>query len=177
MGFIISNMDTTSLTITDALDAIANQKLTSQTLAEACYDQINRLNPTLKAYITIIPPQEMLSTQQPPLNTAPLNYALRGIPIAVKDMFDTEGILTTAGSKFFAEFIPTQDAFVVDKLKQSGALINGKTNTHEIALGITGQRRDLRYCQCPVACKDARQTTSARLNKTTGRRAARGRVI
>jgi aspartyl-tRNA(Asn)/glutamyl-tRNA(Gln) amidotransferase subunit A len=80
----------------------------------------------------------MLSTQQPPLNTAPLNYALRGIPIAVKDMFDTEGILTTAGSKFFAEFIPTQDAFVVDKLKQSGALINGKTNTHEIALGITG---------------------------------------
>ena len=131
-------MDTTSLTITDALEAVAKRHTTPQDLAEACFNQINRLNPTLNAYITVIPPQDMLNAQQPPLNTAPLNHALRGIPIAVKDLFDVEGILTTAGSKFFADNIADQDAFVVDKLKQSGALINGKTNTHEIALGITG---------------------------------------
>ena len=131
-------MDTTSLTITDALEAVAKRQTTPQDLAEACFNQINRLNPTLNAYITVIPPQDMLDTQQPPLNTAPLNHALRGVPIAVKDLFDVEGILTTAGSKFFANNIADQDAFVVDKLKQSGALINGKTNTHEIALGITG---------------------------------------
>ena len=131
-------MDTTSLTISDAINAIANRKTTAQSLAEACFDQINRLNPTLKAYITVIEPKEMLEAQKPPLNTAPLNHALRGIPFALKDLFDLEGVLTTAGSKFFTDHIPDQDAFVVDKLQQAGALINGKTNTHEIALGVTG---------------------------------------
>ena len=131
-------MDTQTLTITDALEALGRGEFTSQDLTEACYDQINRLNPTLKAYITVIPPQDALGAQQPPLTTSALYRALRGIPIAVKDLFETEEILTTAGSKFFADHLPKQDAFVVEKLKQAGAIINGKTNTHEIALGITG---------------------------------------
>jgi len=131
-------MDTTSLTITEALEAFVKRDVTPQSLAEACYDQINRLNPTLNAYITTISSEEMLDAQQPPLNTAPLNHALRGIPIALKDLFDVQGIRTTAGSKFFANHIAEQDAFVIERLKQAGALINGKTNTHEIALGVTG---------------------------------------
>ncbi|HSM71160.1 MAG TPA: amidase [Anaerolineales bacterium] len=131
-------MDTTPLTISEAILSFAKRDATPQSLAEACFDQINRLNPTLNAYITVIPPQDMLNAQQPPLNTAPLNHALRGIPIAVKDLFDVEGINTTAGSKFFTDNIPDQDAFVVDKLRQAGALINGKTNTHEFAFGVTG---------------------------------------
>ena len=130
-------MDTQTLTITDALDLLGRD-ITPLNLAEACYNQINRLNPTLNAYITAIPPQEAINAQQPPLTTAALYRALRGIPIAVKDLFDVEGILTTAGSKFFTDNIADQDAFVVEKLRQSGAIINGKTNTHEIALGITG---------------------------------------
>ena len=130
-------MDTQTLTITDALDLLGRD-ITPLNLAEACYNQINRLNPTLNAYITAIPPQEAINAQQPPLTTAALYRALRGIPIAVKDLIDVEGILTTAGSKFFTDNIADQDAFVVEKLKQSGAVINGKTNTHEIALGITG---------------------------------------
>ena len=131
-------MNTQTLTITGALETIAKRDTTPQGLAEACFDQINRLNPTLNAYITVISPEDMLNAQRPPVNTAPLNHALRGIPIAIKDLFDIEGILTTAGSKFFTDNIADQDAFVIDKLKQAGALLNGKTNTHEIALGITG---------------------------------------
>jgi aspartyl-tRNA(Asn)/glutamyl-tRNA(Gln) amidotransferase subunit A len=131
-------MNTQTLTIMGTLDAFRHGDITPQSLAEACFNQINRLNPTLNAYITVIQPQEMLEAQQPPLDNSPLNNALRGIPIAVKDLFDVEGVLTTAGSKFFANNLANQDAFVVEKLKQSGALINGKTNTHEIALGITG---------------------------------------
>jgi aspartyl-tRNA(Asn)/glutamyl-tRNA(Gln) amidotransferase subunit A len=127
-----------SLSIVAALDLIRGQKTTPQDLAEACFRQIERLNPTLNAYITVINPQNALNAQQPPLNTAPLNHALRGIPIAVKDLFNTAGIRTTIGSKFFADNIPDEDAFVIEKIKQAGALINGKTNTHEIALGITG---------------------------------------
>jgi len=130
-------MNTTSLTISGAIESFAKREATPQTLAEACFDQINRLNPTLNAYITVISPEDMLNAQQPPINTSPLNHALRGIPIAIKDLFDVEGIRTTAGSKFFSDNIADQDAFVIEKLKQAGALINGKTNTHEIALGIT----------------------------------------
>ncbi|HEY5729817.1 MAG TPA: amidase [Anaerolineales bacterium] len=130
--------DINSLTISSAMGLLNSQSITSQGLAEACFNQINRLNPTLNAYITVIEPQAMLGAQQSPINTAALYRALRGIPIAVKDLFDVEGTRTTIGSKFFADHVAGQDAFVVEKLKQSGALINGKTNTHEIALGITG---------------------------------------
>jgi len=131
-------MDTQSLTITEALDSFEGGKFTHQDLAEACFKQIERLNPTLNAYITVIHPQDSLNAQQPPMNTSLLSRALRGIPIAVKDLFNTTGILTTIGSKFFADNVPDEDAFVVERLKQAGALINGKTNTHEIALGLTG---------------------------------------
>ena len=65
-------------------------------------------------------------------------FALLGMPVALKDLFETAGIRTTAGSKFFADHIPAEDAQVVLKLKLSGGVVLGKTNTHEIALGVTG---------------------------------------
>ena len=126
-----------TLTISSALESLHEGKTSPQELAEACHRQIERLNPTLNAFITVIDPQDALNAQLLPTNQ-PSTNELRDIPIAVKDLFDTAGIRTTAGSKFFAENIPEQDAFVVEKLKRAGALIIGKTNTHEIALGVTG---------------------------------------
>jgi aspartyl-tRNA(Asn)/glutamyl-tRNA(Gln) amidotransferase subunit A len=131
----MDNLD--SLTISTALEALQGRKISPQDLAESCYRQIERLNPTLHAFITVIDLQKALSDQLPGTNN-PLSHALRGIPIALKDLFDTAGVLTTAGSKFFAGNIPDQDAFVVEKLRLAGAIIVGKTNTHEIALGVTG---------------------------------------
>jgi Asp-tRNAAsn/Glu-tRNAGln amidotransferase A subunit and related amidases len=131
-------MDTTNtLTLSSALELLRGKKISSQDLAEACYRQIERLNSSLNAFITVIDLQDALKSQLPGDNASSSN-ALRGIPIAVKDLFDTAGIRTTAGSIFFAENIPQEDAFVVERLKQAGALIVGKTNTHEIALGVTG---------------------------------------
>jgi aspartyl-tRNA(Asn)/glutamyl-tRNA(Gln) amidotransferase subunit A len=66
------------------------------------------------------------------------SFALPGMPVALKDLFETAGIRTTAGSKFFADHIPAEDAEVVRKLKLSGCVVLGKTNTHEVALGVTG---------------------------------------
>lgn len=128
-----------TLTISNALDLLRGQKISPQGLAAACFRQIERLNPELKAFITVCDSQAP-ANPQPSRQTIPvaLANALRGIPIAVKDLFDTAGIRTTAGSKFFADNIPDADAFVVEKLKQAGAVIMGKTNTHEIALGVTG---------------------------------------
>jgi aspartyl-tRNA(Asn)/glutamyl-tRNA(Gln) amidotransferase subunit A len=125
------------LTVSAALELIREGKITARELAEACYQQIERLNPTLNAFITVIDPENAIQAQLPPNNNSASN-TLRGIPIALKDLFDMAGIRTTIGSTFFRENIPTQDAFVVEKLKQAGAIIIGKTNTHEIALGITG---------------------------------------
>ena len=126
-----------SLTIVSALELIRGQQATPQDVAAACLRQIQRLNATLHAFITVIaePPIETINASLP---STTITNMLRGIPIAVKDLFDTAGIRTTVGSRFFADHIPTTDAFVVEKLKQAGATILGKTNTHEIALGVTG---------------------------------------
>jgi aspartyl-tRNA(Asn)/glutamyl-tRNA(Gln) amidotransferase subunit A len=101
-------------------------------LSQACYRQIERLNPTINAFITIIPP----SPSPSPHSGSALNLA--GIPIAVKDLFETAGVRTTAGSLFFKDYIPEQDAMAVSELRAAGVEIIGKTNTHEVALGVTG---------------------------------------
>src|SRR5215208_2846656 len=127
----------TALTISRALELLREKKISPQELTESCYRQIERLNPTLNAFITVIDPQDALTTQFRN-GDADFSHALANIPIAIKDLFDIAGIRTTVGSKFFAEKVAQEDAFVVDKLKQAGAIFPGKTNTHEIALGITG---------------------------------------
>jgi aspartyl-tRNA(Asn)/glutamyl-tRNA(Gln) amidotransferase subunit A len=126
-----------TLTISDAREMLREKKISVQELTEACYRQIERFNPKLNAFITVIDQQAALNAQ-PSGDQASASDTLRGIPIAIKDLFDTAGIRTTIGSKFFAENIPERDAFVVQLLKQAGAILPGKTNTHEIALGITG---------------------------------------
>ena len=130
--------DLNTLNITTALDALRGRKITPQDLAAACLSETERLNSALKAFITVNDLQTALNLEPAPNVPAVLVNALRGIPNAVKDLFDTAGIRTTIGSRFFADHVPTEDAFVVEKLRQSGATILGKTNTHEIALGVTG---------------------------------------
>ena len=125
------------MTIDDTLKKLRKRDETASSLAEACFRQIERLNPQLNAFITPIDPGAAAKAQLPS-DGKPSSNALRGVPVAVKDLFDTAGIRTTAGSKFFADNIPDTDAFVIEKLKEAGAIIVGKTNTHEIALGVTG---------------------------------------
>lgn len=124
-------MDTQSLTISSALEQMRAGSLSPSALAEACFAAAQRLNPDLNAYITLLP---LSTSRQSTFEGA----ALAGIPIAVKDLYQTAGIRTTAGTSFFKDFIPDQDAAVVEKLKTAGAVLTGKTNTHEIALGLTG---------------------------------------
>ena len=137
--------DLNSLTISSALELLRRKKASGQDLAAACLRQIERFNSTLNAFITLSDIQARKNEETLALHASAgvasgsaLAMPLHSIPIAVKDLFDTAGIRTTAGSRFFANHIPERDAFVVEKLKQAGALIMGKTNTHEIALGVTG---------------------------------------
>ena len=135
--------DLSTLTLSTALEQLHHRDLSSLELTEACLRRIERLNPTINAFITPTPElavqgamaaDTLLASQPSNLN----ELALLGIPLAIKDLVDVAGVRTTAGSTFFAETIPTEDAPVVLKLKLSGAVILGKTGTHEIALGVTG---------------------------------------
>src|SRR5215212_7490270 len=103
-----------ALTISRALEYLGEKKISPQELTEACYRQIERLNPTLNAFITVIDPQDALKTQRRD-GSAGSSISLANIPIVIKDLFDIAGICTTAGSKFFAERIAQEDAFVVEK--------------------------------------------------------------
>jgi aspartyl-tRNA(Asn)/glutamyl-tRNA(Gln) amidotransferase subunit A len=119
-----------SLTILSALDAIRQHDVSRLELTQACFRQIERLNPKLNAFAL---------TASPNLEDIPAQGALAGIPIAIKDLIDVAGLPSAAGSpNFFGQEPAIKDAFAVERLKTAGAVILGKTNTHEIALGITG---------------------------------------
>jgi len=135
-------MNLASLPLHEQRDLVRNRESAASELSLACYRQIERLNPLLNAFITVIPadPDEFPQTGSLPL---------MGIPIAVKDLYDTKGIRTTAGSKFFSDNIPAEDAFVVQKIKKAGGRIVGKTNTHEIALGVTNNNPHFGACKNP----------------------------
>ena len=130
--------DLSTLTLSAALQAFEHGELDPAELAAACLERIERHDPGLKAFITICPPAK-------PAGTGPL----AGIPIALKDLFETAGIATTAGSLFFREYVPTEDAPVVQRLRTAGAVIVGKTNLHEIALGVTNVNPHFGICRNP----------------------------
>ncbi|MFN3491575.1 MAG: amidase family protein, partial [Anaerolineales bacterium] len=121
-------------------DLIKSKEVNVSDLASACYKTIERLNPILNAFITVTPPEK----KDLPSNGS---MPLYGIPLAVKDLYDVKGIRTTGGSKFFENNIAKEDAFVIQKIKKAGGIIIGKTNTHEIALGVTNNTPHVGACR------------------------------
>jgi len=136
-------MNLASLSLTDQRDLVKSGEVSASDLAAACYRQIERLNPTLNALITVIPAEQLT------LSEDAHGKPLFGIPLAVKDLYNTKGIRTTSGARFFADHIPQEDAYVVQKIKQAGAQIIGKANTHEIALGVTNNNPHFGACRNP----------------------------
>jgi aspartyl-tRNA(Asn)/glutamyl-tRNA(Gln) amidotransferase subunit A len=143
LDIITPYMNLASLSLTSQRDLVKSKEMTASDLAQACYRQIERLNPILNAFITVIPLKDV---QESPLTGS---LPLSGIPLAVKDLYDTKGIRSTGGSKFFKDHIPEEDAFVVTRIKKAGAHIIGKTNTHEIALGVTNNNPHFGACKNP----------------------------
>lgn len=131
--------DLTALTITEAGRRIAARELTSVELTRAYLARIERLNPRINAYITVTGDQALAQARALDAETAAgrSRGALHGIPIALKDNIDTAGVRTTAASAVYADRVPTDDAPVVKKLRDTGAVFLGKLNMHEFAYGGT----------------------------------------
>jgi aspartyl-tRNA(Asn)/glutamyl-tRNA(Gln) amidotransferase subunit A len=131
--------DLTGLSLTEASSRIRARSVTPTQLTEACLARIDTYNPKLNAFITVL--RQQARTQARELDaeqsSGKLRGPLHGIPIALKDNIDTAGIRTTAASALFDDRIPDQDAEVARRLKDAGAILIGKTNLHEFAMGGT----------------------------------------
>lgn len=137
--------------IYEAQKLLREKKITPSILLKESIDKIEEWK-RLGAFITTNIDQvlELAAKQDKILELEYDNLpTLFGIPLALKDNIYTKNLQTTAGSLFWKDFVPTQDAQVVTKLKNSGALLVGKTNMHEIALGVTSNNPHYGPCLNP----------------------------
>jgi len=129
--------DVPYLSIAQLSELIRSKEISSLEATEAYLDRISRIDGILNSYITVTHEEARKSAVEADESIAAGDYhgPLHGVPLAVKDQFFTKGIRTTAGSNLLSEFIPEQDAVVVEKLKTAGSVILGKLNLSEFALG------------------------------------------
>ena len=134
---------------------LAGGDVTAEAVAKACLDRIAETEPSIHALITVreqaLEEARALDAQGPDASKP-----LWGVPVTVKDALSTQGMPTTAGSRILEGYMPVYDAFAVQRLREAGAVILGKNNLDEFAMGSTTENSayktthnpwDLQYCQ------------------------------
>ena len=136
-------MDLTKLTIVEAGAMLRSGETTATALTEAAFARMNELEPRLNAFITVTADRAVAAATRADAELASGRDRgpLHGIPIGIKDLCATKGIRTTAGSKILDDWVPDEDAMVVAKLIDAGAVSIGKLNLHEFAFGTTSNNQ------------------------------------
>lgn len=144
-------MDLTAISLLDAAGLVADRKVSPMELTLACLDRIEALDTQINSFITVTSEQALVAAQRAEDEILSGNYRgpLHGIPLAVKDCFDTEGIRTTAGSDFWRNRVPDGDATAIRHLADAGAILLGKLNMHEWAWGTTNVNPHYGTCLNP----------------------------
>src|SRR5436190_12215616 len=121
------------LTIAEAAKLIETRELSPVELAESRLDRIARLDDRLHSFIRVLADSARAEARTAESEIAAGNYRgpLHGIPIGLKDIYETAGIATTGHSKVMQDHVPKSDAFSVKKLRDAGAVVMGKLATHE----------------------------------------------
>jgi aspartyl-tRNA(Asn)/glutamyl-tRNA(Gln) amidotransferase subunit A len=133
--------DLSTLTSTELHQKIVNKDISVMELVDVFLNRIQQYDPQLNAYITVVQEQaraQAISVDNQ-IRSGALNHSLAGVPYALKDLFCTKGILTSCGSKMLSNFISPYDATVYDKLNQAGAVLLGKVNMDEFAMGSSNE--------------------------------------
>ena len=129
-------MSLTDLTIAAARNALRARDFTARELTEAHLAAIDALNPRLNAFITVTGKRALAQADIADAALARGEFApLTGIPLAIKDLFCTEGVRTTAGSRILGPFVPPYESTVSANLLRDGAIFLGKANMDEFAMG------------------------------------------
>jgi aspartyl-tRNA(Asn)/glutamyl-tRNA(Gln) amidotransferase subunit A len=130
-------MDLHFLTIAEASRLIRAGSLSPVELTQAFLDRIPALDSQLNAYLMPLPEQAMADAKRAEAEIAAGNWKgpLHGIPIGLKDIYNTAGVRTTGHSALFKDHVPTEDAFTVQRLREAGAVVLGKLSTWEFAIG------------------------------------------
>lgn len=129
-----------SKTVTELASALDRKETSAVELTQAFLDRIQQLNPSINAYITVTAEQALAQAAQADAIRAEGKAGpLTGIPIAHKDIFCTTDVLTTCGSKMLHNFVSPYTATVVEKLEAAGAVMLGKTNMDEFAMGSSNE--------------------------------------
>ena len=144
-------MDLTSLTIDSARSAIQERKITSTALVESFYEKIQKQDADIGAFLTLTRERaieqadriDRMAAEGKPLPP------LGGVPVAIKDVMCTRGVRTTAGSKILGNFIPPYDCTAVARLEAAGAVVLGKLNCDEFAMGSSNENSAFRPVRNP----------------------------
>jgi aspartyl-tRNA(Asn)/glutamyl-tRNA(Gln) amidotransferase subunit A len=131
--------DVANLSLLEASQRVRRKLISPVELTTVCLERIQRLNPKLNAFITITAERALSQAKKPEKEGLEGRWRgpLHGIPIALKDIIDTAGVRTTAGSAVFIDRVPNEDAEVVRRVLNAGAIILGKLNTAEFAFSDT----------------------------------------
>ncbi|MBY0095722.1 amidase [Mesobacillus maritimus] len=133
-------IDLSFLTAAELAPLIETRQLSPVELTEHTLKRMEKLNPQINAYNTPLPQLALDQARKAEEEIMAGQYKgpLHGIPIGIKDNKKTKGIRTTAGSKLFANYVPTKSATVVNKLLSSGGIMVGKLTMHQLGAGLTG---------------------------------------
>ena len=144
-------MPLTQKSIRELAPLIQSGEISPVELVKDCLQQIARTEPEINAYITVLEAEALQAamTAESEIRQGRYRGVLHGIPYSAKDMYMTRGIRTTGGSALLAENVPAENAPVIDRLEQAGAILVGKTNLHEFAYGTTNENEHFGPCRNP----------------------------
>jgi aspartyl-tRNA(Asn)/glutamyl-tRNA(Gln) amidotransferase subunit A len=144
----------TQWTIDGVREALAARKISARELAGEFYARIAERNPALNAYLTLSEERAFAKADEIDAAVADgeMLPTLAGVPIAIKDVISTRGVRTTCGSKILENYVPPFDATAVARLEAAGAVILGKTNCDEFAMGSSNENSAYGPVKNPASC-------------------------
>lgn len=130
---------------------IQSREVSPVEVIDAHLSRIQSTDKVLNSFITLLPEQAQAAARraESEINSGSYRGPLHGIPVGLKDLFNTGGIRTTSGTRLFDNFIPRQDCTVAARFHQAGAILLGKLNMHQLAYGPTGENPDYGHMHNP----------------------------